>query len=167
MFRSEKRALHDSVAGTKVIHVDPRRIWLEVLAVALFGLLPFFIPMLVLSVGRSTVKYYSDSGATTPSAESVARNSLGALRESIRHYRRDFGRFPENLTGNAFKGGSGYVVAFPEVRLARLGHRPQSQVVKGPRVLQDSARWVYDPIKGNIYIDCTHVDSHGTTIYSW
>jgi len=164
-FRSEKRALHDSVAGTKVIHVDPRRVWLEIFAVVLFGLLPFVMPAVVLSAGVSTLRYYSDSGDTA--AESAARNSLGALRESIRHYRMDYARFPDSLTGDAFRGGDGYVVAFPEVRLPRLGHRANSQVVKGPRVLADSGRWVYDALKGTVYIDCTHVDGNGTTIYSW
>lgn len=164
-FRSEKRALHDSIAGTKVIHVDPRRIWLEFLAVALLGLLPFLMPAVVMSAGLSTLRYYVNSEES--GAENVARNSLGALRESIRHYRMDFGRFPDSLTGAAFRGGDGYVVVFPEIRLTRLGHGANSQVVKGPRIIEDSGRWVYDPIKGDLYIDCSHVDSHGTTIYSW
>ncbi len=165
IFREGKRGLHDDIAKTKVIHADPRRFWLEILTVVVFGSLPIFLPLLVLSTAASTYNYYFT--VQEDLVEIETRNSLGALRESIRRYRDDNGSFPVEIDGDALLGKLGYVAEFPSIYLPHKGHMETFDVVRGPRVVADSARWVYDPDKGDIFIDCSHTDVQGTTIYSW
>jgi uncharacterized RDD family membrane protein YckC len=164
-FRPENQGLHDTLADTKVVHIDARRIWLEVLAVGLFGLLPLIFPVAVVNAGLSTYRHYFSSRGNE--AELSTRNALGALRESLYQYQAALGRFPVEIGPKTFEGKDGYVAVFPSVRLPQGGHPGSYDVVKGPRVLEDSGRWVYDSQKGHVYIDCTHTDAQGTTIYSW
>ncbi|MFH2201619.1 MAG: RDD family protein [Elusimicrobiota bacterium] len=163
-FRDGKRALHDGFAGTRVIHVDPRRIWLEILAVLLLGLLPLLMPLMIVNTAWSTYKYYFT--VQPDLVEIAARNSLGALRESVYRYRLDTGAFPPQLDAQTFQGKDGYVEVIPPLDLSHHGHAVDNSVVRGPRVIEDSGRWVYDPERGQVFIDCSHTDINGATIYN-
>lgn len=167
IFRKEKRALHDSFSNSRVVHVDVRRVWLEVLSVLLLGWLPILAPIMAVNVVGSTCKYYFASSPPQQTAAEKTRSSLAALRESLLRYRMEFGHLPNKISDDTFPGREGYIARFPAVRLPKQGHPESFAVVRGPRVLEDSGRWVYDPQKGQVYVDCTHTDVHGTTIYSW
>jgi uncharacterized RDD family membrane protein YckC len=171
----EKRALHDYIAGTRVVYLDGvgqgRKAAFACLGVLMF-LLPFgavaFASMGFLGSGR-----YGE--LLKKSGEGATKGNLGALRSGISIYYGDAeGQYPASLDALVPK----YI---PEIPKTKLGQHMESSIVTsygaevcGPATkygaeidatkLKDTGGWGYvsDPKAscwGQIFVDCSHKDS--------
>lgn len=168
----EKRALHDYIAGTRVINVEGvskgRRI-----AVGALGALT---PVAVLAI-LGAIAFPRFSQLSEKSGEGAAKGMLGSLRAATSIYYGDLeGNYPTALEQLVPK----YVENIPTLKLKN--HSPSNAVtVYGPEVcsgskeygqeidaskLRDTGGWGYvaDPkaaCYGQVFVDCTHKDTKG------
>ena len=171
-FHPERRALHDHIAGTRVVRAGDAPVWLRFVATAL-GLLLFVVlpasSLLAPKARRAGVD------AEEQGAEDVARARLAVLRQAVGAYQADKGTPPKDLRRPDFLGDGAYLEAIPELALPFGAHAPNREVSIGrftdalgdPSLWRDSGTWAYDPVAGMAFIDCTHMDSKGMQVYRW
>lgn len=165
---SEKAALHDRLASTRVLRVGPSPVIL-VLAAYLAPLLLF------LGLSVFTVRTFTALCAT--SNEGITRGSRNGLASAVSIYYGDAeGSYPPSLDGPEMIPK--YTTVMPRAILPHRGHNPSTAVrlypklLKSPRdvdpaLLSDSGGWMYEPKSGLVFVDCTHLDTHGREIYLW
>jgi len=165
-FRSDKRGLHDLIAGTKVIYVGkPNKVLVVIMAFMIF-LIPFGI--------IAAVALPKFAGLANKSKEGATKGALSTLRSATQVYYGDTeGQFPtddlSSLTVNAK-----YLSAIPVLKLPGTGHPETSEVraiteSDGESLdvfKSDTGKWLYMADKtskdwGTIVVDCTHKDSGG------
>ncbi|MDD5303614.1 MAG: RDD family protein [Elusimicrobia bacterium] len=176
---SDKRALHDYIAGTRVIYVDGVGKGRKT-AFAALGVFAVLVPvaagvaMAVFGLGSfgkfKTLSVKSGEGAT--------KGNLGSLRSAISIYYGDMeGQYPATLDALI---GPKYVPAMPKTKLA--DHKETgawtlygAEVCTGKTEygaeidatkLKDTGGWGYvaDPrakCSGMVFVDCTHRDTKG------
>ncbi|MFA5138727.1 MAG: RDD family protein [Elusimicrobiota bacterium] len=171
-FSPEKRALHDHIAGTRVVRIGDAPIWLRSVATVMGLLLFVGIPASSFLAGKAQ---RAGVVAEEQSAEDIARARLDAIRQAVSAYQTDKGTAPKDLRQPDFVGDGAYLETLPELALPFGGHIPNRDVSLGgfadavgdPSLWTDSGGWAYDPVAGMVFIDCTHMDSKGMQVYRW
>jgi uncharacterized RDD family membrane protein YckC/type II secretory pathway pseudopilin PulG len=166
-FRSDKRGLHDLIAGTKVVYVGKPNTLLVVIMAFMLFLLPFGIIAAVALPGLA--------GLANKSKEGVTKGGLSSLRVAAQVYYGDAeGQFPADLS--SLTVNSKYLTAIPVLKLPGTGHPDTAEV----RVItesdgenlsvfkSDTGKWLYMADKkskdwGTVVVDCDHKDSGGKT----
>jgi len=170
-----KRALHDYVAGTRVVYLEGvsagRRIAFA--AVGVLGVMAMLAVVVILSI-PSLAKFRQLS---TLSGEGATKGNLGSLRSGTAIFYGDKeGVYPQSLEELVPK----YVPAIPATKLA--DHDPTAAwTAYGAEVctgkdeygteidvskIRDTGGWGYvsDPqaaCYGTVFVDCSHADSKG------
>ncbi|MDO8803687.1 MAG: RDD family protein [Elusimicrobiota bacterium] len=166
-FRSDKRGLHDLMAGTKVIYVGkPSMILAGFMAFLLF-LLPVAGVIAALAIPKM-------AELANKAKEGATKGALASLRSSLQVYYGDAeGQFPADnlasLTVNAK-----YIPEIPVLKLPGTGHPDTAEVVvitesDGENLTvfrADTGKWLYMADKkskdwGTLIIDCNHKDTKG------
>lgn len=132
---------------------EPSAVWWQLVWVALFVLLPYF---LVWPHLKDLARY---------SGEGANKGSLSLLKQAAEDYRAAAGKYPADLEELRLKG---FIKAVPRLwdhRLAGFPHGPTdaAAVYRAPEPL-DSGGWAYSAAGDSapdIFIDCTHKDSRG------
>jgi len=173
-FTTNRRALHDYVAGTRVVKTEElgfgRKLAMVLLSVLLILLL------LLGAVGAvMSMRALSD--------DEDVRTRLGSLRAGLTAYERDApGSRPADLAALAPKyvqelGTPGLAAHPGAVGVESYGaeicsgsKEPGAALV--PEKLRDTGRWGYvaapgAPCDGAVFIDCTHADSSGVPWYAY
>jgi uncharacterized RDD family membrane protein YckC len=177
-FTKNKRALHDYVAGTRVVRVEELAGGRK-LAVTLMGLL---FPLLMIAGVGAALLLPKLAGIEGVSAESGEKGRLAELRSALSIYYGDAkGVYPADLNALAPK----YLPEIPETRAP--DHPGAAGVeVYGAEVcggandpgglvaakLRDTGKWGYvaapkSPCDGKLFIDCTHPDLKGVAWYTY
>lgn len=175
---SDKRALHDYLAGTRVVYVEGVGAGRKA-AFACLGVLAVF--MFVGSIGAFSLGAIGGFGKfkelKTKSGEGATKGSLGSLRTATVLYYGDLdGQYPATLDALVPK----HIPAIPPTKLA--GHPETAawtaygaEVCTGKQApdaeidasrLKDTGGWGYvaDPKAkcwGAVFVDCTHEDAKG------
>ena len=172
----EKRALHDYIAGTRVVYVDGvsrgRRVAFTVLGV-LGGLLPILAIVAGFYFGVGGFGRFRD--LTSRSKEGATKGNLGSLRSGASIYYGDAeGAYPATLEELVPK----YLQSIPAVKIkdhaetnAWTAYGDEVCVASGqysgsidPAKVRDTGGWGYvvDPQSkcwGAIFVDCSHKDA--------
>jgi uncharacterized RDD family membrane protein YckC len=170
----EKRALHDYIAGTRVVYMDGVGAGRKA-AFACLGVFMLVVPLIgvIAAVGFSGVGKYGE--LMKKSGEGATKGNLGTLRSGISIYYGDAeGQYPASLDVLVPK----YIPVIPKTKLDQ--HMESAIVtaygaeVCGPAKkygadidatkIKDTGGWGYvsDPKAscwGQIFVDCTHKDS--------
>ena len=178
-FTKNKRALHDYVAGTRVVRVTEIGTGRKV-AVVLAGVL---FPLLIALGVAAAIAIPNFSSMRARAEEGATLGKLGNLRSAAAVSFADAkGVFPADLTALAPK----YLADFPAPATAEhpgaagveaygaevcSGSKEDGQELLGDK-LRDTGKWGYvvapmAPCNGQIFIDCTHKDSKGRAWYSY
>ena len=100
-------------------------------------------------------------GMLVRAKESKAKARLGSLRSAISIYTADFeGRFPETLSAVT----PHYINMIPEIEIPSPTNHGQSNTSRSS--IDDWASneaWVYTSWTGKLLINCTHIDTKGST----
>jgi uncharacterized RDD family membrane protein YckC len=166
----EKRALHDYVAGTRVVNVDGTPAWRRVVVVVAGTLAPLAVIGVLAAVAIPQYARFKSlaAGAGT-------KGELGTLRADLAiRYGDTDGTYPASLQELVPK----YAKAIEPARTA--DHPANASVtVYGPEVctgakgdeldaskLKDTGGWGYVvapqmPCHGRVFVDCTHTDAKG------
>lgn len=170
VFTPGKRALHDYMAKSKVSHVADCSQALKI-ALAMLGIIPALLPV-YLATGSYFV-YKESRWALVRAHENISRAELKTLRSALDMYYLEKARYPESLSTAPFLGET--VRDIPLLRLK--GHAPSREVEVGsfaglgkaadPSQMKDTGHWAYDPAAGTVFVDCTHLDTKGSPVYSW
>jgi len=169
-FNPQRKGLHDFVAGTRVVYlpnVSPTR------KTVLAGMGALFVAASVAYAGLAALG--ERGGAADPERmvkEGAAIGTLKSLRTVSAMYKADKGKAPASL--DELKQLKDFT-AMPKLELP--DHRSSDAVetysgaVVGGNVdaakLKDTGHWAYDPASGQIFIDCTHVDSDGNSWFKY
>ncbi|MBL0058221.1 MAG: prepilin-type N-terminal cleavage/methylation domain-containing protein [Elusimicrobia bacterium] len=107
----------------------------------------------------------------TKSKESAAKGSLGSLRSAVSIYYSDNeGIFPASAAATDLAGaltpGNKYLDSIPAIAIPKPGlHQSNTTVVTA---LGDASGWYYTgSALGQVYINCTHVDTKTSTWTFW
>jgi prepilin-type N-terminal cleavage/methylation domain-containing protein len=104
----------------------------------------------------------------TKSKESAAKGSLGSVRSAVSIYYSDNeGIFPDTSTlAGSLTPGNKYLDVIPSIAIPKPGlHGSNSAVVT---TLGDANGWWYTgSALGQVYINCTHVDTKTSTWTFW
>jgi uncharacterized RDD family membrane protein YckC len=176
---SDKRALHDYIAGTRVIYVDGVGKGRKA-AFAALGVLS-----ILLVIGSIGAMAFTGAGAfgkfktlKLKSGEGATKGNLGSLRSAISIYYGDMeGQYPATLDALV---GPKWIAAIPQTKLADHAETAAwtpygAEVCTGKTEygseidatkLKDTGGWGYvaDPQAkcwGTIFVDCTHQDTKG------
>lgn len=165
-FKSNKRGLHDVIAGTKVVYIGKPSTALVVIMSLLF-----FGGFIILPIGAA-IAIPKFAGLASKAKEGATKGSLSSLRSALMIYYGDSeGKFPASLEELTLDGKS--LKAIPACKCPP--HHPDSNEVvtitesDGENLevfLRDSGKWLYmaDPESkdwGSVVVDCTHKDSRG------
>jgi type II secretory pathway pseudopilin PulG len=174
-FTTNKRGLHDYIAGTRVIQIEP------VGAVRKFFVIAagLFVPGVAVLGIMAAIAIPSFAKLSTRSKEGAAMGRLGSLRAATAIYYGDHdGKYPADLSQltEAAQGpgvpnhasASGVEVYGAEVC---SGSKQFGQEIVGAK-LRDTGKWGYvadekAPCYGQVFIDCTHNDTKGKPVYSY
>ena len=174
-FTPHKRALHDYIAGTRVVRVEELGFGRK-LAVVLVGLL--FPAMIVLGI-VAAIAIPNFNGLKSKADEGAAKGRLGSLRAANAMYYGDTeGNYPSDLNALVPK----YVAEIAPAAVPSDGSVPGVEIY-GPEVcsatkellpekLRGTGKWGYvvartSPCDGQIFIDSTHTDSKGSAWYAY
>jgi uncharacterized RDD family membrane protein YckC len=167
-FTKEKKALHDLIAGTRVVYKGAPNTVAIVLTLV-FGLGGAVV------VGGITAAIAIPNFARMKSAasDSINKANLKNIQTAIQVYYADQMAYPKDLNSLVPK----YLDAVPAVKLDKYGFGSSSQVESysfldstgqvDPQRLKNTGHWLYDPATGKIVIDCTQIDSNGSAIYQY
>lgn len=181
-FTKHKRGLHDYVADTRVVYIQPISNGRKA-AVIIVGLL---IPMMALLGIIAAIAIPKFSNLTRLSNEGATKGNLGAMRSALAIYYGDKkGYYPQNIL--ALTEGGKYLSTIPTLKTPPH-HPPSNEVeiygaevcsgsseygasLKG-RNLRDTGKWGYvaDPNAhcfGELFVDCTHQDAKGKAWHSY
>ncbi len=177
-FTNRKRALHDYLAGTRVVRVQEIGSGRK-FAVILAGLL---FPLLVLLGIAAALAMPRLSNLKGAADESAVRARLAELRSATAIYYGDAkGRYPADLNALAPKYLSAIapadVPAHPNAAGVEMygaeicsgSQEPGRELVAAK--LRDTGKWGYvvapkSPCDGMVFIDCTHADAKGSAWYT-
>lgn len=171
----EKRALHDYIAGTRVIYLDGVGRGRKA-AFACLGVLMFILPLAaVASMSFLGVGKYGE--LMKKSGEGATKGNLGMMRSGSAIYYGDAeGSYPATLDAFVPK----YFPAIPKTKLSQhmatdvwtaygaevcTGSDQYGQEIDASKI-KDTGGWGYvsDPKAkcwGQIFVDCSHADSKG------
>lgn len=174
---SDKRALHDYIAGTRVVYAGGVGSGRKA-AFAFLGALAVVLPILTLAsfVALGVGGFGKYKSLAVKSGEGATKGSLGLLRANSSIYYGDAeGHYPATLDALI---GPKYLKEIPKTKIA--AHMETgvvtlygAEVCTGkaePRIdaarIKDTGGWgfVADPkavCHGDIFVDCTHPDSKG------
>jgi uncharacterized RDD family membrane protein YckC len=161
-FTGKKRALHDYVAGTRVVRVEPIGAVRKAAVIATGVAIPL---VFVLGIAAAI------SIPLLAKREIERRNhaNLESLRSALsRYYRDNSGRYPEQLSALVPR----YLQAIPVVKADRHTAFAEAEAYGSEAcsgnaaALKDTAKWGYvsepaAPCFGRVFIDCVHRDSKG------
>jgi prepilin-type N-terminal cleavage/methylation domain-containing protein len=106
------------------------------------------------------------------STEGSTKGNLGSLRSALGIYYGDMeGQYPGNLLALTTNGK--YLASIPFSRAPNYHAATQSeQIFSVSSVFSDFGGWIYDdlasdPNVGQVWINCTHTDTKGTTWSSY
>lgn len=175
---SDKRALHDYVAGTRVVYVEGVGAGRKA-AFAFLGALGLLLPLaaigLMMTTGAGSFGKFKT--LSVKSGEGATKGNLGALRSASAIYYGDMeGLYPASLEALIPR----YLPAMPKTKLAEhketdvwtaygadicTGGGQYEDEIDASK-LKDTGGWGYvaDPEAkcwGKIFVDCTHVDTKG------
>ncbi|HBA61111.1 MAG TPA: hypothetical protein DCZ92_09890 [Elusimicrobia bacterium] len=165
-FKSNKRGLHDVIAGTKVVYVGkPSTALVVVMSLLIFG----GAVILPITAAIAIPKF---AGLSAKAKEGATKGKLSAIRSALMIYYGDAeGKFPASLEELTVDGK--YLKEIPACECPKL-HPASAEVVyitesdgEGmDAFLRDTGRWIYmaDPKSkdwGTVLVDCTHKDSRG------
>ncbi len=170
---SKKRALHDYLAGTRVVYTDGVGAGRKALFAGL-GILVIVLMLSSMAAGMiSTGLLDRVEALMVLRAEGRSLHNLASLRLAMEEYAKDNqGRHPSALEGLI---GPRYLPAIPAIEV-RVHERTDSWTLYGAEVcsgedvddakLKDTGGWGYvaDPrakCAGFVFIDCTHPDAKG------
>ena len=163
-FTRQKRALHDYLAGTRVVYAKNVGAGRKTLII-LVGIL---VPLLILAAILVPLSMANRANAVR---DAQVLGNLSTLRAAHAKYAAEnAGQRPSQLSALAPK----YIPALPSLQ---VGEHPFSADVQNynaavcagaavdPAKLLDSGRWGYvadpaAPCYGTIFVDCTHADSN-------
>jgi len=175
---SDKRALHDYIAGTRVVYVEGVGAGRKA-AFACLGVLAIF--MFIGSIGAFSLGAIGGFGKfkelKVKSGEGATKGALGSLRSATAVYYGDLeGQYPATLDALVPK----HIPAIPSTKLADHAETAAwtaygAEVCTGKseygaeidvQKLKDTGGWGYvaDPKAkcwGAVFVDCTHPDSKG------
>jgi uncharacterized RDD family membrane protein YckC/type II secretory pathway pseudopilin PulG len=178
-FTDRKRALHDYIAGTRVVRVQEIGSGRK-LAVVLVGL--FFPLIVVLGIGAA-LAIPRLPGLKGLADEGMAKAHLGMVRSALASYNADTkGSYPPDLNSlvpkyipqisapgvAAHPGAAGVEVYGAEVCTGST----ETARSLDPAKLRDTGKWGYvvapgAPCAGAVFVDCTHTDSKGGPWYAY
>lgn len=173
-FTPNKRALHDYVAGTRVLQIEEIGLARRVCVIAVAVLLPL---VAVLGIAAAiAIPQFSRLQARAKEAE--AKGRLGALRSAAAiYYGGHDGAYPPDLSQLPEARPSPGLAQHPaasgvEVYGAEACAGGKDAAGLNPAKLRDTGKWGYvadpkAPCYGQIFIDCTHADAQGKTWYSF
>lgn len=176
---SDKRALHDYVAGTRVIYVPGVGAGRKA-AFAALGVLGLVVPLagIFLMVTTGTGSFGKFKTLSVKSGEGATKGKLGLIRSNLAIYYGDSeGQYPASLDALV---GPKYLEAIPRTKLA--DHKETdawtpygAEVCTGEgqfgsgidiQKIKDTGGWGYvaDPNAkcwGTVFVDCAHKDARG------
>lgn len=176
---SDKRALHDYIAGTRVVYVDGVGAGRKASFAAL-GVVGLILPLvtIVLMVGTGTGTLGKFKTLTVKSGEGATKGNLGSLRSALAIYYGDAqGQYPATLDALI---GPKYIPAIPKTKID--AHMETNVVtLYGAEVctgktefgtqidaskIKDTGGWGYvadpkAPCSGQLFVDCSHKDTKG------
>ncbi len=166
-----KRALHDYIAGTKVVYL-PGTTTLRKRLMAGFGALS--VVAMAGLFGLATLAEM-ERGAQAPMAaqelqEAAAIANLQSLRLIAQRYQDKFHDFPATLAD--LKKLEGFT-ELPELAVGPHAPAKDAEVYVSldAAKLKDTGKWGYvagpDASRGRIFIDCTHKDGQGREWYKY
>ncbi|MDP3543551.1 MAG: RDD family protein [Elusimicrobiota bacterium] len=177
---SDKRALHDYVAGTRVVYVDGVGAGRKAVF-AFLGVLAVVVPLSTVgALGALGIGGFGKFKAlSVRSGEGATKGGLGSLRSASAIYYGDMeGRYPASLEALI---DPRYIEAMPKTKLADhketdvwtaygaevCGAKKEYGHEIDATKLKDTGGWGYaaDPGSdcwGQIFVDCTHEDTKGT-----
>lgn len=172
---SDKRALHDYVAGTRVIYVpgvgQGRKTAFSILGV-LALVLPVAATVLMITTGTGSLGKFKTLSVKT--GEGATKAHLGSMRAALSLYYGDAeGHYPATLDALV---DPKYLSAVPATKLAN--HKENTvwtaygaEVCTGKTgidagKIKDTGGWGYvadpkAPCSGIVFVDCTHKDTKG------
>ncbi len=174
-FTEHKRGLHDYIADTRVVYIQAVSTGRKA-AVIIVGLLLPAIAILGIVAAIAIPKF---ANLTKLSNEGATKGNLGAMRVAISIYYGDQeGVYPRSI--DALTEGGKYLAQIPTVEVPP-NHPPTNEVeIYGAEAcssakaqnLRDTGKWGYvaDPKAscfGEIFVDCTHIDSRDKEWYSY
>jgi len=179
-FTDHKRALHDYIAGTRVVYVaavSTGRKALVILAGCVFPLVAIVGIIAAIAIPRF-------ASLSAKAKEGAAKGALGSLRAGVSLYYGDHeGQYPATLDALVPKyvqslpapalarhpGATGYEPYGPEACLTQPG---QPGGALDASKLRDTGKWGYvadpkSPCGGMVFVDCTHTDSKGNSWHGY
>lgn len=166
---SDKRALHDYIAGTRVIYVDGVGAGRKGFF-AFLGVLAVVVPLSsVGALGALGIKSFGHfKDLQTYGKESKTKGGLGSLRSALEIYYGDLdGQYPASLEALIPR----YLETMPKTELDE--HRETDVWTPyGAEAcaagFKDAGGWGYvaeatASCRGRVFVDCTHTDSKGST----
>lgn len=166
---SDKRALHDYIAGTRLVYVDGVGAGRKA-AFAFLGVLLVVVPLSSVgalgALGIQGFQQFRD--LQTYGKEGSTKGNLSLLRSSLAVYFSDLeGQYPASLEALIPK----HLEAMPTTR---LGEHRETDVwtAYGAEAcasgFKDTGGWGYvadaaAPCRGRVFVDCTHTDSKGSS----
>lgn len=168
----EKRALHDHVAGTRVVYVDPSKKSSTGLIVGIVLIILFVGVMIVGILAAIAIPKFAE--LTKKSNEGASKGNLGALRSAMSIYYGDMeGQYPAELQALTTDGK--YLTTIPSARTPNF-HADSAAVQNFDAMIDasqsDAGGWGYvnnpkSPDWGNVFINCTHTDTRGKSWNSY
>ena len=170
VFTPNKRALHDYVAGTRVLQIEEISLARRVCVIAVAVLLPL-VAVLGIAAAIAIPRF---SHLQARAKEGEAKGRLGSLRSAAMIYYGDHnGAYPPDLSQLPQARQSPGLAQHPaasgvEVYGAQACAGGKDAAALNPAKLRDTGKWGYvadpkAPCYGQIFIDCTHADSQGKT----
>lgn len=167
-FTKNKRALHDYVAGTRVLQIEEIGLARRVCVIAVAVLLPL-VAVLGIAAAIAIPRF---SHLQARAKEGEAKGRLGALRAAAMIYYGDHnGAYPPDLSQLPEARQAPGLAQHPaasgvEVYGAEVCAGGKEAAALNPTKLRDTGKWGYvaapkAPCDGQIFIDCTHDDSRG------
>ncbi len=175
----EKRALHDYIAGTRVVYLEGVGAGRKAVFASL-GVLAVLIPLAVIGVmaktGMGTFGKYKT--LVVKSGEGATKGNLGSLRSALAIYYGDAeGVYPATLDALI---GPKYLPAIPKTKIDAhmetavwtpygaevcTGKTEYGSEIDSTKI-KDTGGWGYvtdpkAPCYGMVFVDCTHRDSKG------
>lgn len=166
---SDKRALHDHIAGTRLVYVDGVGAGRKAVF-AFLGVLAVVVPLSsVGALGALGIKGFQRfRDLRTYGLEGKTKGGLGSLRSALSIYYGDMdGQYPGSLEALIPK----HLETMPK---AELPEHKETDVwtAYGAEAcaagFKDTGGWGYvadaaAPCRGRVFVDCTHTDSKGST----
>ena len=164
-FNGEKRALHDYLAGTRVVYKGAPNTVAVVLVLVLVGGGSLFGGVIA-----GVLAFQDYRHMETMATDSVNKTSLRNIQSAVQVYYVDQVAYPKDLGDLVPK----YLDKMPILDLKKYGMGSSAQVESysfldpagqvDSSKLKNTGHWLYDPATGKVIIDCTKDGTGGTPI---